>query len=143
MKIHVNCYVAQFTQIDDDAFLAPGVMIANDLYPGNDRSAALMSGPHIGAGAQLGVNVTVLPFVHIGEGALIGAGSVVTRNVPAGCWAYGSPAQVRGEVDALADIDGRIRGSVGSASRFHLVGHREARDERRRSGPAHGPVGLE
>ena len=42
-----------------------------------------MAGPSIGAGAQIGVNVTILPFVRIGAGALIGAGSVVTRDVPA------------------------------------------------------------
>ena len=143
VKIHVNCYVAQFTQIDDDAFLAPGVMIANDLYPGNDRSAALMSGPHIGAGAQLGVNVTVLPFVRIGEGALIGAGSVVTRDVPPRCVAYGSPAQVRGEVDELADIDGRIGGTVGSASRFRLVGRGAAGGDRVPHRSSSGTIGTE
>src|SRR3954470_18738611 len=52
VKIHANCYVAQFTEIEDDAFLAPGVTIANDLYPGQAASAELMSGPSIGAGAQ-------------------------------------------------------------------------------------------
>src|SRR5207245_3270356 len=35
VKIHANCYVAQYTEIEDDAFLAPGVSIANDLYPGH------------------------------------------------------------------------------------------------------------
>lgn len=49
-------------------------MIANDLYPGDARSAALMAGPRIGARAQIGVNVTILPYVRIGAGALIGAG---------------------------------------------------------------------
>ena len=50
VKIHCNCYVAQFTEIDDGAFLAPGVTIANDLYPGDAASQEVMSGPHIGAG---------------------------------------------------------------------------------------------
>ena len=81
VKIHANCYVAQYTDIGDDAFMAPGVTIANDLYPGQRASAEVMSGPSIGAGAQLGVNVTVLPFVVIGEGCLVGAGSVVTRDL--------------------------------------------------------------
>lgn len=75
VKIHSNCYVAQYTEIEDDAFLAPGVTIANDLYPGQAASARVMSGPRIGARAQLGVNVTVLPFVRIGHGCLVGAGS--------------------------------------------------------------------
>lgn len=108
VKIHSNCYVAQFTQIEDDAFLAPGVMIANDLYPGQPESAELMSGPMIGAGAQLGVNVTVLPFVRIGAGCLIGAGAVVARDIPAGRVAFGSPATVRGHVRDLVAIGSRV-----------------------------------
>src|SRR6266705_7121982 len=59
VKIHSNCYVAQYTEIQDGAFLAPGVTIANDLYPGQPASARLMSGPLSGAGAQIGVNVTI------------------------------------------------------------------------------------
>jgi acetyltransferase-like isoleucine patch superfamily enzyme len=91
-KIHVGCYVAQFTRIGEGAFLAPGVVLANDLYPGDAASAAAMRGPTIGRGAQLGVNCTVLPYVRIGVGAVIGAGSVVTRDVPDGFLAYGVPA---------------------------------------------------
>lgn len=121
VKIHSNCYVAQYTEIEDDAFLAPGVTIANDLYPGQAASARVMSGPRIGARAQLGVNVTVLPFVRIGHGCLVGAGSVVTRDLPPGAVAYGNPAVVRGEVDGLPDVNGRIRQDATSASRYRLV----------------------
>jgi acetyltransferase-like isoleucine patch superfamily enzyme len=94
VKIHSNCYVAQFTEIEDDAFLAPGVTIANDLYPGSRISAEQMRGPLIAAGAQIGVNVTILPYVRIGAGAIIGAGSTVTRDIPDRTIAYGSPAVV-------------------------------------------------
>jgi acetyltransferase-like isoleucine patch superfamily enzyme len=108
VKIHANCYIAQFTLLEDDAFLAPGVTIANDLYPGDERSARLMTGPHIGAGAQIGVNVTILPFVRIGAGAMIGSGSVVTRNIPAGMVAYGNPAVPHRRVADLPGIEDRI-----------------------------------
>jgi acetyltransferase-like isoleucine patch superfamily enzyme len=110
VKIHANCYIAQYTDIGDDAFLAPGVTIANDLYPGQRASAEVMSGPSIGTGAQLGVNVTVLPYVVVGEGCLVGAGSVVTRDLPAGSVAFGNPATVRNRVQDLADILTRVRG---------------------------------
>ncbi|MEL7155476.1 MAG: acyltransferase [Actinomycetota bacterium] len=108
VKIHSNCYVAQFTEIGDDAFLAPGVSIANDLYPGIDGSADLMRGPVIGAGAQIGVNVTILPYVTIGEGAMIGSGSVVTRDVPAGMVAVGNPAVPTKAVTELRPIEERL-----------------------------------
>jgi acetyltransferase-like isoleucine patch superfamily enzyme len=114
VKIHCNCYIAQFTEIGDDAFLAPGVTIANDLYPGSAESQEFMSGPSIGAGAQIGVNVTILPYVRIGAGALVGAGSTVTRDLPDGCVAYGSPAVVRGSVHDLPDIASRVAAAAGS-----------------------------
>jgi acetyltransferase-like isoleucine patch superfamily enzyme len=117
VKIHSNCYVAQYTEILDDAFLAPGVTVANDLYPGQDESARLMTGPIVGAGAQIGVNVTLLPFVRIGDGCLVGAGSVVTHDLPPGVVAFGNPARVRGRVADLVDIDQRLvldRGSISS-----------------------------
>jgi acetyltransferase-like isoleucine patch superfamily enzyme len=118
VKIHANCYIAQFTEIGDEAFLAPGVTIANDLYPGQAASAAVMCGPSIGAGAQIGVNVTILPFVRIGAGCLIGAGSVVSRDIPEGCVAFGNPARVRGDVRRLPAIGARIDSVTGSIRRY-------------------------
>jgi acetyltransferase-like isoleucine patch superfamily enzyme len=120
VKVHCNCYVAQYSELEDDVFLAPGVTIANDLYPGDSRSAKLMSGPRIGAGAQIGVNATILPFVRIGPGALIGAGSVVTRDIPAAVVAFGNPAMPRRAVTDLPDIDGRVVMDMASASRYRL-----------------------
>jgi acetyltransferase-like isoleucine patch superfamily enzyme len=108
VKIHCNCYVAQFTEIEQDAFLAPGVTIANDLYPGRPGSAAPMQGPRILTGAQIGANATILPYVTIGEGAMIGAGAVVTKDVPDGMLAYGCPAVPVRRVDELGDIEARI-----------------------------------
>ena len=126
VKIHCNCYVAQYSELEDGVFLAPGVTIANDLYPGDRRSAQLMSGPRIEAGAQIGVNVTILPFVRIGAGALIGAGSVVTRDIPAGVVAFGNPAMPRRAVADLPEIDGRVVMDMASASRYRLPGDHTA-----------------
>lgn len=94
VRVHCNVYVAQFTVIEDDVFLAPGVTVANDLHPGCPFSKECMRGPTIKRGAQIGVNATLLPFVTIGERALIGAGSVVTRDVPPRTVVYGNPARV-------------------------------------------------
>jgi acetyltransferase-like isoleucine patch superfamily enzyme len=118
VKIHSNCYIAQYTDIADDVFLAPGVCVANDLYPGQANSAGVMSGPSIGAGAQIGVNVTLLPFVRVGAGSLIGAGAVVVMDIPPGVVAYGNPATIHGQVDNLAIIEDRIEAVHDSASRY-------------------------
>lgn len=121
VKIHSNCYIAQFSEIHDGAFLAPGVTIANDLYPGQPASAAVMSGPLSGADAQIGVNVTILPFVRIGAGCLIGAGAVVARDIPDGMVAFGNPATVRGEVRDLRAIEDRVDVVGASVSRYRLA----------------------
>jgi acetyltransferase-like isoleucine patch superfamily enzyme len=118
VKIHAGCYVAQYTVIEEDAFLAPGVRFANDLYPGDGDSARMMTGPVVGRGAQLGVNVTVLPYVRIGPGCLVGAGSVVTRDLPPGCLAYGSPARVRGRREDVEPIELRVGRDPSSPSGY-------------------------
>ena len=98
VKIHCNVYVAQFTTLEDGVFLAPGVTVANDPHP---QCALCMRGPTVKRGARIGVNVTLLPHITIGEGALIGAGSVVTRDIPDRVVAYGNPARPVKDVDEL------------------------------------------
>jgi len=108
VKIHTGVYVAQFTVIEDDAFLAPGVIVTNDIHPGCPESKRCMRGPTIRRGAQIGGNVTLLPYVEIGEHALIGAGSVVTKDIPARAVAYGNPARIVGTIDELDCITGLV-----------------------------------
>ncbi|MDD3827660.1 MAG: acyltransferase [Anaerolineae bacterium] len=98
VKIHCNVYVAQFTILEDDVFLAPGVMVANDPHP---LCAHHLKGPTIKKGARIGINVTLLPGVVVGEGAMVGAGSVVTRDIPPFTVAYGSPARPQKAVEEV------------------------------------------
>ncbi len=98
VRIHSNCYIAQFTTIEDDVFIAPGTSTANDPHP---VCTLCMRGPTLKRGCRIGVNVTLLPHVVIGEGAVIGAGSVVTRDVAPFTLAYGNPARARKPVDSL------------------------------------------
>ena len=98
VKIHSNGYVAQYSVIEDDAFIAPGTIFANDKYPVSTE----LQGPHIKKGARIGINVTILPGVVIGENALIGAGSVVTKDVPAGAVVVGNPARVLRQKEVIA-----------------------------------------
>jgi acetyltransferase-like isoleucine patch superfamily enzyme len=101
VKIHSQCYVAQLTTIEDDAFLAPGVMVANEKYPTGVFSKERINGPTIKKGAKIGINATILPGVTIGEGAIIGAGSVVTKDVPPYVIAHGVPARIYKKVNEL------------------------------------------
>ena len=94
VKIHCNCYIAQFTVVEDNAFMAPGVTIANDIHPGCEFSAQCMKGPHIEEGVEIGVNVTILPFVRIGAHSVIGSGAVITKDIPPGSVVVGNPGRV-------------------------------------------------
>lgn len=91
VRIHCNVYVAQFTTIEDEVFIAPGVTMANDIHPLCSRC---MKGPTIKKGARIGAGAILLPMVVIGEGSLIGAGAVVTRDIPPESVAVGNPARV-------------------------------------------------
>jgi len=110
VKVHCNVYIAQFTVIEDDVFLAPGVTVANDPHPGCPFSKECMRGPVIKRGAQVGINVTLLPFITIGEQALIGAGSVVTTDVPPQAVVYGNPARMVKNIHQLSCIRGYTSG---------------------------------
>lgn len=101
VKIHCNCYVSQFTTMEDGVFLAPGVTVANDLHPGSPDFLACMKGPTLKKGAQIGCSVTLLPHVTVGEHSLIGAGSVVTKDIPPFSLAYGNPARVVKKITEL------------------------------------------
>ncbi len=106
VKIHCNVYIAQFTTIEDDVFMAPGVTVANDIHPGCEFSQPCMRGPTIQRGAQIGVNVTLLPFITIGEHSLIGSGAVVTKDVPPHSVVFGNPAKVHRTIEELVCTTG-------------------------------------
>jgi len=103
VRIHTNVYICQYTTIEDEAFLAPGVSCANDMYPVQNK---VLIGPTIKKGARIGLNVTLLPGVVVGEYAMVGAGSVVTKNVPPGRIWFGNPARDHGKVQDLKDEKG-------------------------------------
>ncbi|MFH1670326.1 MAG: acyltransferase [Patescibacteria group bacterium] len=99
VKIQNNVSVYTGVEIEDDVFLGPSVVFTNDSYP---RSFKLCAGSAtlIRRGASIGANATVVCGVTIGAYSMIGAGSVVTGNVPDHALVYGNPARIRGWVCA-------------------------------------------
>lgn len=99
VKIQNNACVYNAT-IEDDAQIGPGVVVTNDLLPRafiwNDKKKGERT--VVKKGASVGANSTLIPGVIIGEYAMVGAGSVVTKNVPAHALVYGNPATIRGFV---------------------------------------------
>lgn len=79
--------------IEDDVFIAPRVTFLHDKYPPSKGIG--WEDIIVKKGAKIGGNVTILPGVTIGENALVGAGSVVTKDVPAYSVVYGNPARIK------------------------------------------------
>lgn len=79
-------------EIHDDVFIGPNVTFTNDLYPKSLNSDYKLLRTVIKAGASIGANSTILPGITIGEKAMIGAGSVVTKDILDFCTVIGNPA---------------------------------------------------
>lgn len=93
VKIETNAYVTAHTVIEDRCFIAPMVTMSNDNFLGRtEERFKWTKGPHLKKGARVGANATVMPRVVIGEDAVVGAGSVVTEDVPPGKIVAGVPA---------------------------------------------------
>ena len=100
VKISSHTFICEGVTIEDEAFIGHGVMFINDKYPrATTESGAsqteddwVCTPTTIKRRASIGSNATILCGVTIGEGALVGAGSVVTRDVPAGAIVAGNPA---------------------------------------------------
>lgn len=82
------------THIEDDVFIGPNVTFTNDPIPRSKIYPVSLLGITIKRNASIGANATLLPGITIGEYAMIGAGSVVTKNVPANAVVFGNPANV-------------------------------------------------
>jgi acetyltransferase-like isoleucine patch superfamily enzyme len=90
--------------VEDDVMIGPNATFTNDLYPKSKNTNFILKETFIRKGASIGANATILPGITIGENALIGAGSVVTKNVPANTVWYGNPAIQRGLINNNGEI---------------------------------------
>ena len=87
--------------IEDNVFIGPNVTFTNDLFPRSKNTDAKLLKTLIKEGASIGANCTILPGITIGKNVLVGAGSVVTKNVSDDSIVVGNPAK---EVRKLNDI---------------------------------------
>jgi len=101
-KIQSHCFICEGVTIEDEVFVGHGVMFINDRYPRAVTEAGALQTEAdwsvvrtlVKKGASIGSNATILCGVTVGEGAIVGAGSVVTKDVPARTIVAGNPAKV-------------------------------------------------
>jgi UDP-2-acetamido-3-amino-2,3-dideoxy-glucuronate N-acetyltransferase len=97
-RVTVKCGVQLWdgVELEDDVFVGPNATFTNDPFPRSRQRLDQYPRTVVHAGASIGANATVLPGLEIGQGAMVGAGAVVTRNVPPHAIVAGNPARIRG-----------------------------------------------
>src|SRR6188508_1069835 len=100
-KIQAGAYITAYSTLEEQVFIAPCVVTTNDNFMGRtERRHDLIKGPTIRRGARIGGGAILCPAIEIGEEAFVGAGAVVTKDVPPRMLVVGNPARVLREVPA-------------------------------------------
>jgi acetyltransferase-like isoleucine patch superfamily enzyme len=98
-RIQAEAYITAYSTLEEDVFIAPCVVTTNDNYMGRtEKRKTLMKGPTIRRSARIGGGSIICPGIEVGEEAFVGAGAVVTKDVPPRKVVVGSPARVLRDV---------------------------------------------
>lgn len=103
-RVTIKCGVQLWdgVRLEDDVFVGPNATFTNDIFPRSKQYPQAFAHTQVRRGASIGANATILPGVTIGSRAMVGAGAVVTRNVPPNAVVVGNPAKIVGYVDTVS-----------------------------------------
>ena len=105
-KIQADAYITAYSTLEEHVFIAPCVVTTNDNWMGRtEKRFGNIKGPTIRRGARIGGGAILCPGIEIGEDAFVGAGAVVTKDVPPRVVVVGSPARVLRDVPADELLD--------------------------------------
>jgi acetyltransferase-like isoleucine patch superfamily enzyme len=93
VRIHTQAFIPEYCVLEEGCWIGPNVVLTNAKYPNSPSAKKELKGVHVMKNAKIGANVTVLPGIAIGENALVGAGSVVTKDVYKDTVVAGNPAK--------------------------------------------------
>lgn len=97
-RVTIKCGVQLWDglRVEDDVFVGPNATFTNDKFPRSKKHLKVYPRTLVKKGASIGANATILPGITIGENAMVGAGAVVTKDVPANAIVVGNPAIIKG-----------------------------------------------
>ena len=101
VRIHSQAFVPEYSTLEEGCWIGPNVVLTNAPHPLCPQAKECLKGATVKRGAKVGANSTLLPFITIGEDALVGAGSVVVGDVPPRAVVAGNPARVMKSIDEL------------------------------------------
>lgn len=94
VTVKSGVYIWDGTRIEDNVFIGPNATLTNDLMPRSKQYPDSFSGITLKDGSSVGANATLLPGITVGVGAMVGAGAVVTKDVPNYAVVVGNPAEI-------------------------------------------------
>lgn len=101
VRIHSNAFIPEFSIFKDRVWIGPNVVLTNAYHPLCPKAKECLKGPTIYKNAKIGANATILPDIKIGENSLIGAGSVVAKDVPPNVVVAGNPAKIIKNIEEI------------------------------------------
>jgi UDP-2-acetamido-3-amino-2,3-dideoxy-glucuronate N-acetyltransferase len=114
-KIESHSFLCTGVEVEDDVFIAHGVMFTNDLFPRTDRHVVYPQ-TIVRRFASIGTSAVILGGVTIGEHAVVGAGAVVTKDVPPYTIVVGNPARIQKQFGSKSEIGAYIHARQRTAS---------------------------
>lgn len=106
-KVESHSFLCDSVEVEDEVFIGHGTTFTNDLYPRTDRQVVYLP-TKVGYGASLGSNATIVAGITIGQHAVVGAGAVVTKDVPPFSIVAGNPARVLRQFPSLEELKAYI-----------------------------------
>ncbi len=99
VRIHSQVFIPEFSALMANAWIGPNVVFTNAKYPRSPNVKEELVGPQVGANAKVGANSTILPGIVIGNNCLVGAASLVSKNVESNTIVAGHPAKFIRKID--------------------------------------------
>jgi acetyltransferase-like isoleucine patch superfamily enzyme len=101
VRIHSQAFIPEYSILKKGCWIGPNVVLTNARYPGSKGVKSRLNGPELKENVKVGANSTILPAVTVGENSLIGAGSVVTKDINENIIVAGNPAKKINDMDTV------------------------------------------
>jgi len=108
VTVKSGVYIWDGIRVENDVFIGPNVTFVNDKFPRSRKYPARFIGSHVMKGASIGAGATILGGITIGRFSMVGAGAVVTKDVPDFALVYGNPSKIKGWMNENGEVLTRI-----------------------------------